>query len=242
MQRPWNLTLPRTPPDLCLTFSTLAWLRLEFFCHQGDTEVGGFGISAKKKLLHVEDFVTVNQHVSVVSVRFLDSAVADHFDACQERGIPPSRSGRLWIHTHPGSSAIPSGTDEETFAGSFGSCDWSVMMILARGGETYARLAFGVGPKAQIEIPVQVDWSDWPRCLANNGLEVVQCVNRWQEEYALNIHPVSWPASAVLDAKTELQELPRPDYQPCFHADEMHAFPFLEEELLNEYFGQPHFG
>jgi hypothetical protein len=57
---------------------------------------------------------------------------------------------------------------------------------------------------------------------------VVQCVNRWQEEYALNIHPTSLPGGRLLDAKTELQELPRPDYQPCFHADEMHDFPFLE--------------
>ena len=31
---------------LTLTFAPLAWLKLQFFCHMGDTEIGGFGISA----------------------------------------------------------------------------------------------------------------------------------------------------------------------------------------------------
>ena len=66
---------------------------------------------------------------------------------------------RLWLHTHPGSSAQPSGTDEATFERVFGQCDWAVMFILARGGETYARLRFGVGPGAQVVIPVQVDFA-----------------------------------------------------------------------------------
>ena len=40
----------------------------------------------------------------------------------------------------------PSGTDEETFARCFGSSDWALMFILARGGETYVRLALHAGP------------------------------------------------------------------------------------------------
>ena len=31
--------------------------------------------------------------------------------------------------------------------------------ILARGGATYARLAFNAGPRASIELPVEVDFS-----------------------------------------------------------------------------------
>jgi hypothetical protein len=111
----------------------------------GDTEIGGFGIAAPNNPLYVEDFTTVKQQVTAVTVRFLDEAVADHFDSYQERGIPPSRSGRIWIHTHPGDSAQPTGTDEETFDRSFGCCDWAVIMILARSGQTYARLAFSEG-------------------------------------------------------------------------------------------------
>jgi hypothetical protein len=33
------------------------------------------------------------------------------------------------------------------------------MMILARSGQTYARLAFSAGLKADLEMPVRVDWS-----------------------------------------------------------------------------------
>jgi len=85
----------------------LAWLKLVYFCHLGDTEIGGFGIAAPNNFLYVEDFVTVRQEVTEVSVRFQDEAVADHFDSCLDRGISPVRSGRLWCHTHPGGSPCP---------------------------------------------------------------------------------------------------------------------------------------
>jgi hypothetical protein len=41
----------------------------------------------------------------------------------------------------------------------FGAFHWSVMFILARGGATYARLQFRVGPGGSWEIPVAVDYS-----------------------------------------------------------------------------------
>src|SRR5271168_3712876 len=105
MHRPWTLpALHQRRPESCVMFAPLAWLKLLFFCHFAPTEIGGFGISAPDDLLYVEDFVTVKQEVSPVTVRFLDEAVADFFDGCYERGIPPGHCGRLWIHTHPGDS------------------------------------------------------------------------------------------------------------------------------------------
>ena len=50
-------------------------------------------------------------------------------------------------------------TDEETFIRVFGRTDWAVMFILARGGQSYARLRFHVGPGGDIELPVHVDYS-----------------------------------------------------------------------------------
>ena len=164
MPRPWTFQPPcPARPQPCLMFDPLAWLKLVYFCHAGDTEIGGFGIAAPDDLLYVEDFVTVRQDVTPVSVHFLDDAVADHFDRYLDRGIGPVRAGRLWCHTHPGGSARPSGTDVETFARCFGASDWAVMMILARGGQGFARLALNVGPGAELEIPVRVDWAAWPR-------------------------------------------------------------------------------
>ena len=37
-----------------LVFSPLAWLKLQFLCHAGPTEVGGFGLSHADDLLYVE--------------------------------------------------------------------------------------------------------------------------------------------------------------------------------------------
>ena len=44
--------------------------------------------------LYIEDFVTVRQEVTGVSVRFLDAAVADFFDGCVDRGLKPHQFSR----------------------------------------------------------------------------------------------------------------------------------------------------
>ena len=187
MQRPWNLTPPRpVRPESCLTFAPLAWLKLAFFCPLGETEIGGFGLSAPDQLLRVQDFVTVRQQTTAMTMRFLDDAVADHFDQCLEQGLSPERCGRLWIHTHPGDSPLPSSIDEETFARGFGSCDWAVMMILARGGQTFARLTFNVGPRVDKEISVRVDWSAWPESLLSKPL-LGDHAAQWRQEYEANV-------------------------------------------------------
>lgn len=178
-----------------LTFSALAWLKLQFFCHSGPTEIGGFGVSAKEDLLYVEDFQTVRQEVTSVSVRFDDGAVADWFDRCVDQGIPPARCGRIWLHTHPGASVTPSSTDEDTFERVFGLCDWSVMFILGRTGNTYARLAFSAGPGGSFQLPVQVDWSSWPQVCET---EAVQSLCEWQSEYEANIQPLAEPVTLSL--------------------------------------------
>ena len=53
----------------------------------------------------------------------------------------------------------PSSTDEDTFGRVFGRTDWAVMFILARGGQTYARLEFHVGPGGGLLLPVEVDFT-----------------------------------------------------------------------------------
>ncbi len=120
------------------------------------------GISAEDDPLYVERIELVKQSASACFVEMDDEAVADHIDNCAQMGIPPARCGRIWMHTHPGSSAEPSMTDEQTFHRAFGGCDWSVMFILARGGAIYARLQFGALAGVQVKIPVTVDWSAWP--------------------------------------------------------------------------------
>src|SRR5687767_6696502 len=102
----------REPPDPirlpALRFAPLAWLKLQYLCHAGGTEVGAFGVSAAADPLYVERVETVMQGATAARVEFSDTAVADHFDRFADLGVPPGRCGRLWIHTHPGSSPEPS--------------------------------------------------------------------------------------------------------------------------------------
>jgi len=123
-----------------------------------DNEVGGFGITEPDDLLFVTDFVLVKQKVTAVSISFDDNSVADFFDDQTDVGRVPEQFARIWLHSHPGDSPEPSMTDESTFERVFGSCNWSVMAIVAQNGSTYARLRFNIGPGGDIKIPVSVDY------------------------------------------------------------------------------------
>jgi hypothetical protein len=223
MQRPWNTSPLRLhKPQPCVTFSALAWLKLQYFCHAGPTEIGGFGISAEKDLLYVEDFITIKQHVSPVTVHFDDAAVADFFDHCVDCGLRVDRFARLWCHTHPAASVAPSVTDEDTFARSFGRCDWAVMFILGRTGRTSARLKFTAGPGAQMEIVATVDWSRWPICFTAQHKSLETHVAEWQQEYITNIHQLPEPGGpfARLLAKQPSKEgAPWPQDNCCPEID-----------------------
>lgn len=222
-----------------LTFAPLAWLKLQYFCHAGETEIGGFGVSAANDLLYIEDFMTVRQHVSSFTVRFEDAAVADWFDQCVDRGLSVNRCARIWLHTHPGSSVTPSGTDEETFARVFGRCDWSVMFILGRTGETYARLAFAAGPGGELLLPVQVDWSAWPRALADAAKPLPAQMDQWQQEYHANIQvdrwqpPLPWDGADLRPASAGPAELGA-DLVPLNEWEQESAWLEYEQFLRDE--------
>ena len=163
-----------------LRFTPTAWAKLQYFCHRGNTEIGGFAITADDDVLLVEDFITVRQSVSGASVAFDDTAVADLFETQVDAGRRPEQFARIWLHTHPGDSPMPSSVDEETFDRVFGLCDWAIMFVLARGGKTYARLRFNVGPGGAAVIPVEVDFGT---CFGAADHAA------WESEYQANIFP-----------------------------------------------------
>lgn len=170
----------RRSPLPALRFSPTAWAKLLFLRDYGDTEVGGFGITAPTDLLLVQDLQLVKQTCSLVHVAFDDEAVANFFDDQVDTGLRPEQFGRIWIHTHPGDCPEPSPTDEATFDRVFGRSDWAVMFILARQGRSYARLRMNTGPTFACEIPVRRDYSEpFPGCDP-------EC---WEEEYLTNVHP-----------------------------------------------------
>ena len=128
--------------------------------------------------------MTVRQRTTSVTVSFDDAAVADFYEDQVDQGRVPAQFSRIWLHTHPGTSPNPSGVDEATLERVFGNCDWAVMAILARGGQTYARLRFNTGPGGAMLIPIEVDYR-----LPFAGSDHAA----WQAEYEAHVHPESNP-------------------------------------------------
>ena len=187
-----NNTLPeyRRPRQPMLRFSPSAWAKLVYFRDYRETEISGFGISEPDDLLCITDFQTIKQDTTVVSISLDDQAIADYFDDQVDAGRKPEQFFRTWLHTHPGNSPTPSGTDEETFARVFGRCDWAIMCIVAKEGKTYAKLRFNVGPGGEVLIPVRVDYS---LTFGPSDPEA------WEAEYKANIKAAVLSRGSVFD-------------------------------------------
>lgn len=160
-----------------LKFDQSAWDKLCYLRDKGQTEVGGFAVSHDDDLLHVREIHLVPQETTSVTVKFQDEGVADFTENMFEDGIHPRQCLRIWWHTHPGNSATPSFVDEETFEKVFGKCNWSIMFILAKGGEHYARLQLRGDFEGSIMLPVQVQRD-------------VYYDSEWGEEYNSNVTPL----------------------------------------------------
>jgi hypothetical protein len=208
----------------------LAWLKLRLFLHAGETEVGFLGISSEKDLLYIQDLIAPKQTTSVVTVNFEDGAVADYFDDCADRGIAPPRCGRIWIHTHPGTSPNPSTVDEETFARAFGPCDWAIMAIVARDGATYARLSFSAGPGGAVNIPILIDWESLPQELLDREGSLDELFTSWIDEYGKNVFPESFgPTTTALGLITD----PAPSRQQLLDRYDM-LDELYDEQILDD--------
>jgi len=206
-----------------LRFSPTAWAKLLFMRDMTDNEVGGFGITLADDLLFVTDFALIKQKVTAVSVSFEDESVANFFEDQVEASRKPEQFARIWLHTHPGSSPEPSMKDEETFTRVFGSCDWSVMCIVAQDSGNYARLRFNVGPGGEIKIPVCVDYS-YEFDAADFEL--------WTQQYRANV------TEDVVFKKTEKSQQPtdnqKKEIEP-FSKEIFGGVPLISsEDLLSE--------
>jgi proteasome lid subunit RPN8/RPN11 len=202
-----------TPPKL--RFSPTAWAKLLCLRDLGPTEVGGFGITDAGDLLNIRDIALVPQCCNEVFVAFDDTAVAEFFDDQIDQGRQPEQFGRIWIHTHPGESAQPSSVDVETFDRVFGRCDWAVMFILARGGQTFAELSWRHGGPASIPLDVEVDFT-----LPFEGSDA----EAWEAEYLDCVEPESWQEPrSINDLAREINAHP----QHFAEFDDPHLWPDL---------------
>ena len=215
-----------------LRFSPTAWAKLLFMRDVGPTEIGGFGITRADDLLYVEDFVTVKQICTSVSVEFDDDDVADFTLDMVDDGLHPRNFMRIWIHTHPNISPSPSGTDEDTFRDKFGHCDWAVMAILSKDNRSYCRIQINDGPiRGSIEIPMLVDFTSY------NFLK--SDYEAWLEEFEENVTQVQYSYQSYDSYHNNFPYSPsthnNKEYKSAFGAVEPESeFDIIESETLNE--------
>jgi len=211
------------PTAVTLRFSPTAWAKLLYFRDQSGNEVGGFGITDPDDLLFVKDFVTVKQEVTSISVKFDDEAVGEFFDAQVDLGRKPEQFARIWLHSHPGDSPEPSGTDENTFARVFGACQWAAMVIVAQDDSTYARLSFNVGPGSQVLVPVAIDYS---QAFGPSDHD------KWDAEYAAHVRAVDWlnPLKSRQETSAYAQE--RDSVLPCDFLAEFESMDSVQRQLF----------
>ena len=206
---------PETPS---LKFTASAWAKLLYLRDYGPTEVGGFGICPNHPLL-VEDIRLVNQSCTYTTVSFDDESVADFFEDQVAEGLTPEQFARVWIHTHPGSSAEPSFTDEETFTRVFRQSNWAVMAILACGGESYARLRLNGDHKLDLLAEVEVVFDQE---FAGTQFE------QWEDEYLSNVvecdgfayEPWDWTKDDLLNPSLGSYDQTE-DYDTYFEEDQL---------------------
>ena len=174
--------MPRQLPQ-SLIFSQQAWLKLKYWCYKKPIEIGGFAITADDDPFYVIDIKMVKQKGSSGSIEFDENSVANYIQDEIEKNHRPVR---IWVHTHPGNSATPSGVDERQFADDFGNYDYFIMFILARGSETYARLRIQ-NKLMYLEkvLPVKLD---------DASIESGDVINPadWDKEYEENVTEKTW--------------------------------------------------
>ena len=125
-----------------LYFTPDTWAKLIHLRDKGNTEIAGCGVTLDPNdMFTVNEFYMLPQECSGATFEFDDHALAIFADQMLgERELPMAQTCRILTHTHPGNSATPSQTDEKEFAQMFSSADHGIMMILANGGATYARV------------------------------------------------------------------------------------------------------
>jgi hypothetical protein len=70
----------------------------------------------------------------------------------------------------------------------FGACDWAAMIIVARGGATYCRLRFNIGPGGEMLLPLEVDWERFPADLLEHEGKLDQLISGWMDQYGTSVH------------------------------------------------------
>lgn len=182
--------------------SPLAYIQWKTWCHAGDTEVGAFGVHVKDDPLVVDWLWLPQQECSPAFVQ-VDEGQWEEFAFDPEvRKDLPGELTPVWLHTHPGSSATPSGYDEDNFVKEYGHERIAVFGIMARQGETYGRLQVGGAKPMGFELDVQTYWSWLPKYSDRVALFLAD----WRKEFDAKVRVKKWApvvTTVAPDKKTD---------------------------------------
>lgn len=119
-----------------LRFSLKAHTQLQWFLQRTPNEVACWGVCEDPDdPLYVTRLYFPKQENSQAYVEMDDTSNLMMLSTMAKKDIHPYQCQRIWIHTHPGNSASPSGTDQKTLDRISEGCPWFVMFIMAKGGQ-----------------------------------------------------------------------------------------------------------
>src|SRR4051812_23815805 len=105
----------------------------------------------------------LRQRCTSVTMAVDNQSVADYFDELVDLGRTPEQFARIWIHTHASGRLTSSECHgEATVDRCFAEAKWAVMLVVAHGGQTFARLRVkaGPGPGGELILPVKIDFHE----------------------------------------------------------------------------------
>lgn len=123
-----------------LLINSGAWWKLSWLARTSKTEVSGIGILGSWPQMRMTDFQLVGQLATPGTTRFTHDGWFDHQEKYGDAKIDVNVYSRVWVHTHPGESATPSGVDRKTWETQFGLFPWAIMLIVARGGQWHCEI------------------------------------------------------------------------------------------------------
>jgi hypothetical protein len=176
-----------------LVFTWEAWAHWHWLCQHADIEVTARGETSVDAPLYVERLHVPLQQGTTVHTYPCPKDI-DRIRSAQLPHKPAWLFDRIWLHTHPGNSATPSSTDEETLQAAFGTCPYSVMAILAKGGQRSCRLTFAAAGGSSKEIAIAVD----QETILEFMPRAAELYQQWLEEFNAKVSRYVEPPRARL--------------------------------------------
>lgn len=157
-------------------FTPYAYQKVIYLRDLGDTEVSFFCVVDENEPNVICDVQLVKQVGSVATTDMDGAGLTEYLSRMDDQGFSPGHCFRVWLHTHPGDSPEPSGTDWTQYEKLKTTYEypWFAMLIISRTGKKFGRMFFSQGPGGESEVKWDVDWG-YP------GEEVI--FEDWDEEY-----------------------------------------------------------